>query len=54
MKNLNRSSISVLLAGGGIALMPLDNLTEILIAVAIAFLILSGASYVVNQHKSAK
>jgi hypothetical protein len=54
MKNLNTSSIAALLAGGTIALMPLDNLTEILVAVAIAFLILNGASYLISHHKPAK
>jgi predicted membrane channel-forming protein YqfA (hemolysin III family) len=54
MKILNTSSIAALLAGGTIALLPLDSLTEQLSGIAIAFLILSGASYLINHHKPAK
>ena len=35
MKNLNTSSMAALLAGGGIALLPLDSLAEPFIGVAI-------------------
>jgi hypothetical protein len=54
MKNLNRSSMAALLAGGSIALLPLDSLTDQLIAVAIAFLLLNVASYFISRYKPAK
>ncbi len=41
MKTLNASSISALLAGGTIALLPLDSLIEQFLGVAIAFVALN-------------
>jgi hypothetical protein len=49
MKILNASSITALLAGGSIALMPLNNLTETLIAVAIAFITLNTITYLTRS-----
>jgi len=48
MKNLNTSSIAALLAGGCIALLPLNNLTDQLIAVAIAFITLNAANHFIK------
>jgi hypothetical protein len=50
----NTSLIIPLMTGGCIALIPLNNLTDELITVAIAFLILNIASYLINHHKPAK
>lgn len=51
MKILNLSSVAALLAGGTLALLPLDNLVEQLIGVAIAFLLLNTASYFIKGVK---
>jgi hypothetical protein len=51
MKILNTSSLSALLVGGCIALLPLDNLTDQFIAVAIAFVALNAANYLIKGVK---
>jgi hypothetical protein len=48
MKNLNTSSISALVAGGCIALLPLDNLIDQFIAVVIAFITLSATNHFIK------
>jgi hypothetical protein len=51
MKNLNTSSMAALLAGGGIALLPLDSLAEQFIGVAIAFVLLTAANHHIKGMK---
>jgi membrane protein implicated in regulation of membrane protease activity len=50
-KLLNLSSLAALAAGGTIALLPLDSLIEQLIAVAIAFVVLTAANNLIKGMK---
>jgi hypothetical protein len=47
MKTLN---LTALLAGGTIALLPLNNLTDQLIAVAITFVALNAVNHLISRH----
>jgi hypothetical protein len=51
MKTLNLSSIAALLAGGTLALLPLDSLIEQFMGVAIAFVALNAVNYIISQRK---
>jgi membrane protein implicated in regulation of membrane protease activity len=50
-KLLNVSSLAALVAGGSIALLPLDSLTEQVIGIAIAFVLLSAANNLIKGIK---
>jgi hypothetical protein len=48
MKALNLSSIAALVAGGTLALLPLDSLIEQFLGVAIAFVALNAANCLIK------
>jgi hypothetical protein len=50
-KLLNVSSLAALVAGGSIALLPLDSLIEQLVGVAIAFVVLTAANNLTKGMK---
>jgi ribose/xylose/arabinose/galactoside ABC-type transport system permease subunit len=51
MKALNLSSIAALVAGGTLALLPLDSVTEQVLGVAIAFVILNAINYLTRSKE---
>jgi hypothetical protein len=51
MKNLNSTSVVALFAGGSIAILPLHSFTELLLGVAIAFVALNAANYLIKGVK---
>ncbi len=50
-KLINVSSLAALVAGGSIALLPLDSLIEQLVGVAIAFVLLTAANNLTKGMK---
>jgi len=50
-KLLNVSSLAALVAGGSIAILPLDSLTQQLIGVVIAFVVLTAANNLIKGMK---
>jgi hypothetical protein len=49
MKTLNLSSIAALIAGGILALLPLDSLIEQFFGVAIAFVALNAVNHLISK-----
>ena len=49
MRIQNLTSIAALLVGGTLALLPLDSFTELLVGIAIAFVALHTASYLISK-----
>ncbi len=50
-KLLNLSSLAALVAGGSIALLPLDSLIQQVIGIAIAFVLLTAANHHIKGMK---